>query len=65
MSGLSVFTGGPTALALKTVFRLLLRGYTRDHWTHGGREEGWVRAKTDGLMGRWICVQPKKNILER
>lgn len=55
VSGLSVFPGGPTGLALKMVFRLLLRGYRRDHQTHGGREEGrvkegWVRAKTDGPM---------------
>lgn len=70
VSRLSVFAGGPTGLALKTVFRLLLRGYTRDYRTHGGREEGraeegLVRAKTDGLMDRWICVQLKKNVLAR
>lgn len=36
---LSVFAGGPTGLALDMVFRLLIKGYTGDHWTHGGREE--------------------------
>lgn len=34
----SVFAGGPTGLALHTVFRLLLGGYVEDHWTQDGPE---------------------------
>lgn len=33
----SVFAGGPTGLALCTVFRLL--GYVEDHWTQDGPEK--------------------------
>lgn len=36
---LPVFARGPTGLALNKVFRLLLKGYTGDHWSNGGRKE--------------------------
>lgn len=39
VSSFSAFAGGPTDLALKAVFRLLLGGYTGAHRTHGVRAE--------------------------
>lgn len=63
----SVFAGGPTTLALCRVFRLLIKGSTRDHWTHAERD--WAR----GCVGetkiwgkiRQTHVQTMKSIMEK
>lgn len=42
------------ALALQTVFRLLLRGYSGDHRTHGGRERRLGEGGVGEGKNRWI-----------
>lgn len=57
----SVFAGGPTGLALRTVFRLLLGGYVEDHWTQDGPEKTGEQKQTDGWMdGRGDIGQDRK-----
>lgn len=51
----SVFAGGPTALALCSVFRLLIKGYTRDHWTHA--ERTWARERVGEPKPWWNAGQ--------
>lgn len=53
VSGLFLFLLEPNWPGSEMVFRLLLKGYMGDHWTHGGRErrlgEGGVsEGQTDG-----------------
>lgn len=51
----SVFAGGPTAPALWSVFRLLINGYTRDHWTHA--ERNWARERVGEPKPWWNAGQ--------
>lgn len=51
----SVIAGGPTTLALCRVFRLLIKGYTRHHWTHAERD--WARGHVDETKTWWNAGQ--------
>lgn len=51
----SVIAGGPTTLALCRVFRLLIKGYTRDHWTHAERD--WARGRVGETKNWWNAGQ--------
>lgn len=56
----SVFAGGPTGLALHTVFRLLLGGYEEDHWTQDGPEKTEERKQTHGWTRRYRSGQKSR-----
>lgn len=62
-----VFAGGPTTMAQCRVFRLLIKGSTRDHWTHA--EWDWATGGKSETEIWWnvkqTCVQTMMSVTEK